>query len=167
MFQGFLLLLGITWEAMGLEAERMAVLLRRVRHDFGNHLQVIGGYLQMGQPERVQEYLRTVIEDINSERIIFEAQSGEASLYFYEQLLKARDMGIILRYEDIDIDSWEILKASDEPRKSLAALSEETIHSEEDAEIYLSIYEDERGLDMFFSCTEWENSSKGIRVNKE
>jgi|GEM_PF-307515 len=153
--------------ARSLEAEQMVDLLRRVRHDFANHLQVIGGYLDMGKPERVKEYLRTIIEDINSERIVFEALSGKGSLYFYDQILMAYDMGIILRYEDIDIDSWEILKASGEPCQSMAVLNKNRIGSEEDVAIYLSIYEDDGGIDMFFSCEEWEKSPVGIRVNKE
>ena len=112
-------------EAVGLEAEQMVDLLRRVRHDFANHLQVISGYLDMGQPERVKQYLATVMEDMIAERIIFESQQGEAALYFYEQMLRAHDLGITLRYEDIDIDGWEILKASGEPCQSLADLSKE------------------------------------------
>lgn len=150
-----------------MEAEQMVDLLRRVRHDFANHLQVIGGYLELGQPERVKQYLRKVMEDIGAERIVFENQSGQAALYFYEQILMAYDMGITLCYEDIDVGDWEILKASGEPGKSLADLSKELVRSEEDVIVYLSIYEDQQGVDMFFSCVEWEDSPKVIRVSKE
>jgi len=155
-------------EAMGLKAEYMVDLLRRVRHDFANHLQVISGYLDMERPERVKEYLTAVMEEITAERIIFESQPGEAALYFYEQVLLAYDLGIMLRYEDIDVDDWAILRASGEPCKSLAALNKELIKSEEeDVTVYLSIYEDQQGVDMFFSCAEWEGVPKGIRVSKE
>ena len=150
-----------------MESEQMVELLRRVRHDFANHLQVIGGYLELGQPERVKGYLRTVMEDIGAERIVFESQSGQAALYFYEQILMAYDMGITLRYEDIDVDDWELLKASGNPCKSLADLSKDLLGSDEDVIVYLSIYEDQQGVDMFFSCAQWEDSSKGIRVSKE
>lgn len=150
-----------------MEAGQVVDLLRRVRHDFGNHLQVIGGYLEMGQPDRVKDYLRTVMEEISSERIIFEALSPEAALYFYEQLSRAHDMGIILRYEDLDIASWDILKANDEPYQSMAILCKDTVGSEEDTLVYLSLYEDERGVDMFFTCDRWGESPKGIRINKE
>lgn len=149
-----------------MEAEQMVDLLRRVRHDFANHLQVIGGYLEMGNSDRVKEYLGAVIEDIRSERIIFETPDGEASLYFYEQLLKAYDIGIILRYEDIGIDSWEILKASGEPYRSLVGLKKETSESEEDEVIYLSIQEDKQGFNLLFSCSAWDCGPKVVRVNK-
>ncbi len=150
-----------------MEAEQTVGLLRRVRHDFANHLQVISGYLDMGRPEQVKEYLTAVMEEIIAERLIFESQQGEAALYFYEQTLLAYDLGIKLRYEDIDIDDWAILKASGEPCKSLADLSKELIKSEEDVIVYLSIYEDPAGVDMFFTCADWEDSTKVIRVSKE
>jgi hypothetical protein len=145
----------------------MVDLLRRTRHDFANHLQVIGGYLEMGQPERVKDYLHTVMEEIKAERIIFEALSGEAALYFYEQSSRAHDLGIILRYEDLEIASWDILKSSDEPYQSMVILGKDIVRSDEDTHVYLSLYEDERGVDMFFTCTGWGESPKGIRINKE
>jgi hypothetical protein len=145
----------------------MVDLLRRVRHDFGNHLQVIGGYLELGQPELVKKYLRTVMEEISSERIIFEALNGEAALYFFDQLSRAHDLGIVLRYEDLDIASWDILKASDEPGQSLAVICKDNVRSDEDILVYLSIYEDERGVDMFFTCEKWVQSPKVIRISKE
>jgi len=33
---------------------------RLMRHDFMNHLQVISGYLQLGQPDKVREYIKKV-----------------------------------------------------------------------------------------------------------
>ena len=33
---------------------------RLIRHDFMNHLQVISGYIQLGQPEKVREYIKRV-----------------------------------------------------------------------------------------------------------
>jgi hypothetical protein len=142
-------------------------LLRRLRHDYGNHLQVIGGYLELGQPERAKEYLRTVMEEIGSESIVFNSFRGDAALYFYEQLSMARDLGIILRFEDLDLDSWEILKAKHEPYQSILALIKETPKLEDDTPIYLSLYEDEVGVDMFFSCSGWVQSPKRVKVKKE
>ncbi len=150
-----------------MEAEQMVNLIRRIRHDFSNHLQVISGYLDMQQPQKAKEYLTTLMDDIVAERVIFQAQSGEAALYFYEQVLTAYNLGVALHYEDIDIDSWEILKTKGEPCGSLAKLCRELIQSQQDAIVYLSIYEDVQGLDMFFSCEEWEVSPQGVRVNKE
>ncbi len=150
-----------------MEAEQMVDLLRRLRHDYGNHLQVIGGYLELGQPESVKEYLRTVMEEMSSERIIFDSLSGDAALYFYEQLSVARDLGIILRFEDLDLDSWEILKAKNEPYQSILALSKDTPKLDDDTPVFLSLYEDKVGVDMFFSCSRWVQSPKRFKVIKE
>ncbi|MEA4923775.1 MAG: Spo0B domain-containing protein [Syntrophomonadaceae bacterium] len=150
-----------------MEAEQMVSLIRRIRHDFSNHLQVISGYLDMQQPQKAKAYLTTLMDDIVAERVIFQSQSGDAALYFYEQVLTAYNLGVALHYEDIDIDSWEILKAKGEPCCSLAQLCRELIQSQQDVIVYLSIYEDAQGLDMFFSCEEWEVSPQGVRLNKE
>jgi len=150
-----------------MEAGQAVDILRRVRHDFANHLQVIGGYLDMGRPEKVKEYLAEIMEEIIAERLIFESQEGEAALYFYEQLARARDLGIILRYEDLDIESWEILKAKGQPCRSLGELSREEAKNDEELPVYLSIYEEETGIDLLFSCAAWMQSQKRVRVNKE
>jgi len=149
------------------EAGQAVDILRRVRHDFANHLQVIGGYLDMGRPEKVKEYLNMVMEEIIAERIVFKSQDGEAALYFYEQIARARDLGIILRYEDLDTKSWEILKTKGEPCKSLDIISREEAKCDEDLPVYLSIYEDEQGIDLLLSCAGWRQSPKMVRVKKE
>ncbi|MDD4801791.1 MAG: Spo0B domain-containing protein [Syntrophomonas sp.] len=149
-----------------MEAAKVANLLRRVRHDFANHLQVIGGYLDLDQPERVKDYLRAVMEKMSSERVLFEALKPEAALYFYEQLNKAYDMGITLHYEDLNIVSWEILKEYDEPCHSMAALRQEKVESDEDKMVYLSVYEDEQGVEMFFTYAGWGQVPKRIRITR-
>lgn len=35
-----------------------------MRHDYLNHLQIISGYLQLGQPEKVREYVRKVSQSL-------------------------------------------------------------------------------------------------------
>jgi len=153
--------------AVSLQAEQMANLLRRVRHDFANHLQVVSGYLEIGQPDRARRYLGTVINDMGEERIVFALHNGAAALYFYEQLVKVRDLGLTLHYEDLNIEAWEILAACGEPYNSLAALQPTMTGAPEDVTVYLSIYEDQQGIDMFFSWAGWEKSPPGIRISKE
>lgn len=150
-----------------MEAEQMVNFIRRIRHDFSNHLQVISGYLDMEQPRKAKDYLTALVEDIVAERLIFEAQTGEGALYFYEQALMAYDLGVTMRYEDIDIESWEILKAKGEPLNSLNSLCREMNPAQEDVTVYISIYEDPQGIDMFISCEEWKVKSWGVRFNKE
>ncbi|MCX5779247.1 MAG: Spo0B domain-containing protein [Firmicutes bacterium] len=150
-----------------MQTEQMADLLRRIRHDFANHLQVVSGYLEIGQAEKARRYLAAVIEDMGADRIVFATHSGAAALYFYEQLVKVRDLGITLHYEDIEIDGWKILRAADEPYNSMAALRQTMPSENEDQTVYLSIYEDQRGIDMFFSWAGWDQNPPGIRIDKE
>lgn len=150
-----------------MQAEQMVDLLRRVRHDFANHLQVIGGYLELGNPEQVKIYLSKLVEALNQEKIIFAISEAGASLYLYEQLLRARDMGIILHYEDIGINSWEVLKANDEPYRSLANLLKPAAVSDDDEIVCLTVSEDEQGVNMHFARSAGEVSPQVVRVNKE
>ncbi|MCX5779281.1 MAG: Spo0B domain-containing protein [Firmicutes bacterium] len=152
---------------MGLQAEQMADLLRRIRHDYANHLQVVSGYLEIGQAEKARQYLAVVIGDMGAERIVFATHSGAATLYFYAQILKVRDLGITLHYEDIDIDGWKILQTADEPYNSMVTLKQTMPGENEDQTVYLSIHEDQTGIDMFFSWAGWDQNPPGIRIDKE
>lgn len=107
-----------------MEAERTIVLLRKIRHDFGNHLQVISGYLELKQPDKVQEYVSKLILALRAERTVFETTEGEATVYLFEQMLAARDFAVTLLYKDVQINSIEPLVQANEPLNSLRALAE-------------------------------------------
>ncbi|MEQ8200898.1 MAG: Spo0B domain-containing protein [Syntrophomonadaceae bacterium] len=148
-----------------MDAEYMVGLLRRMRHDFANHLQVISGYLQLGQPGQVQDYLQSLMEGLDAERIIFKSLPAPACLYFYDQLLQAYDLGITLRFEDIELESWEILKTNGEPGASLQFIRELN-HGGEDQPVYLSIYEEADGIDLFYSCGDGGDATRVFRIDK-
>ena len=150
-----------------MQAHDFVRLLRRVRHDYGNHLQVISGYLQMGMMDRVKDYVDEVARELMEERTVFQAAEPEAALYFYEQILAARDMGIIIRYDDLDVASWEILKLRNEPAQSIARLQDKIGDTKGDTSpvLYLSFYEDSAGIDMFISDDAGEIEK--IRLNRE
>lgn len=150
-----------------MKAEFMVDLLRRVRHDFANHLQVISGYLQLDQPEQVQDYLHKILDDMAAERIIFQSLPGAASLYLYDQLLAAYDQGITLRFEDIELESWELLKANGEPAAGLAVLKQDLNAADDDQIVYLSIYEEEKGIDLLFCSGDDGTVTRMFRINKE
>ncbi len=149
-----------------MEADKVLAIIRRLRHDYGNHFQVISGYAQLGMLEPIQEYLQSVTEEIRAERIIFESVDADAALYLYTQLLKARDQGIILRYEDLVLKQSKLLEERDEPCHSLTLLVQE-MQAEEEELVYLSIYEDEQGIDLFFSWGDQPQNDKNIRINWE
>jgi hypothetical protein len=150
-----------------MDSGQMVNLLRRVRHDYANHLQVISGYSELGWEEQIRSYVKEVINQLNQERIIFESVAPEDALYFYEQLLLVKDMGIILVYDDLDVKSAWYLKDNNEPAESIAALQKDIPPGEDDDPIlYISIHEDETSIEMYFSCDSWEEESRQVRIDK-
>ena len=149
-----------------MEAGQMVNLLRRLRHDYANHLQVISGYLELGWQKQIRSYVKEIINQLNQERIIFESVAPEDALYFYEQLLTIKDMGIILVYDDLDVKSAQYLKERNEPVHSMAALQPDIPPGDDDPIVYLSIHEDDTGIEMYFSCDSWAEKSRQIRIDK-
>jgi hypothetical protein len=150
-----------------METGQMVNLLRRVRHDYANHLQVISGYLELGWEEQIKSYIKEIINQLNQERIIFESVAPEDALYFYEQLLKVRDMGIILVYDDLDVKSARCLKDNNEPVNSIIVLQKDIPPGEDDDPVlYISIHEEETAIEMYFSCDSWAEESRQIRIDK-
>ena len=141
-----------------METERAVDILRRVRHDFGNYLQVILGYIDLKRPEQARDYILGVVEDLASERIIFENLEEEAVLYFYQQLLMARDLGIILRYKELGRISWAVLQGKNEPFTTLESLSRKFWAMEDDPVVNLSLYGTEDGVRMLFA---WQQPEPG------
>lgn len=141
-----------------MEPERAVDILRKVRHDWGNYLQVILGYIDLKRPEQARDYILKVVEGLNSERIIFENLKGEAILYFYQQLLMAHDLGIILRYKEFNCVSWAVLQDKNEPFTTLKSLSPKFRAMEDDPVVDLSLYGAEDGVRMMFA---WQQPEPG------
>ncbi len=142
-----------------MESEQMIAILRRMRHDFGNYLQVILGYIDLNRPEKAKSYILNIVEELAVQRNIFESLESEAALYFYQQLLMARDLGIILKYKDLQILSWAILKKQNQPLNSLTSLLSEFKGIDDEPVINLSLSEDQAGVTMLF---EWEQPQAGM-----
>lgn len=99
--------------------EQVVQLLRQIRHDFGNHLQVISGYLDLGRSDEIRNYIHSLVEEMAEERVIFSSPTPEAALYFYQQLFMARERGITMRYQDLSVSSVEVLEKNEEPLQSV------------------------------------------------
>ncbi len=143
-------------------------LLRRVRHDFGNHLQVILGYIDLGKPALTRQYLINLVNEMAAERLVFNRANPEVALYLYEQLLLSRDLGVILRYDEIQLESIQTLMKNNEPLRSLEQLLGGCQDSDRDEDliVYLEIYETEHGVDLLYSCENMEKGSILIEVRK-
>jgi sensor histidine kinase regulating citrate/malate metabolism len=149
-----------------LEDQKVVDTFRRIRHDFGNHLQVISGYLELGKNDKVKDYIKEIVKEMAWERKIFEELPAEAALYFYEQVLLASDLGVILVYEDFDLQSLQLLQANQEPYHTLIELTG-NIDKECDAVIFLSVYEDDKGMELFFTSDCFKENPVRLRLNRE
>lgn len=141
-------------------------LIRRIRHDFGNHLQIISGYNELGRSQEVKDYIAGIVEEMTAERTIFELASADIALYFYEQLLLARDLGIILRYEELQIESALILQMKNEPYNTLKFISEKIDDKEDDVIVYISFYGRDREIDMFLSCEQLKENPLSFSIRE-
>ncbi|MDD3852849.1 MAG: Spo0B domain-containing protein [Syntrophomonadaceae bacterium] len=123
--------------------DQMVDLLRRTRHDFDNHLQVISGYLDLAKPEEAQKYLKQIVAELATERIIFESCSGEAALYFYDQLIRARDIGIAIKYHRLQVNNINHLQTHDEPFNSLKEAAARYNHRGDNLKVNVTVIEEE------------------------
>jgi len=151
-----------------LDAQTSVDLLRRIRHDYGNDLQVIMGYIDIGEVGQAREYIIDIVKEMVAEREIFEKTNAEAGMYLFEQLLLSRDLGVILRYDEIQMKSHETLEKKNEPLHSLKYIVDklEAKHGDEEPVIYLEIYEKAESVDIVYSCEYLEKGSIMIEVKE-
>ena len=57
--------------------EEIMDLLRRQKHDYLNHIQVIYSYLQIGKPDRALDYMKKIIPEIEKLEIAAYIFKGE------------------------------------------------------------------------------------------
>ena len=97
--------------------EQIVQILRQARHEWGNHMQVISGYLDLERADEVRRYIQSLAQELADEVIIFE-KTSPGGFYFYQQLLLARERGIKMSYQDLSVSSIETLK-NQEPLQSV------------------------------------------------
>lgn len=149
-----------------MDAAKTVELLRRIRHDYANHLQVISGYVDLARYQEVKDYIAAMVEEMSEERKIFESMECEAVLYLYEKVLSARDLGIILKYDELKISSARILENNYEPDKTLSSLSEQLGKLNSEPIVYLSLYQDGRELEMIFDCEHFGDMPIRVRIKE-
>lgn len=69
------------------------------RHDFLNHLQVLGGLTQLKKTERVMEYISATVREINQERVLTKLLPPEAGLVLLSWCQRLREYGISFNIE--------------------------------------------------------------------
>ncbi|HWI65499.1 MAG TPA: Spo0B domain-containing protein [Symbiobacteriaceae bacterium] len=79
-------------------AARSLQLLRRQRHSFLNHLQVISGWLQLEKPERARQYLESVAARMTGESETLRQAAPGLALLMLELGLEAETHGAHLEW---------------------------------------------------------------------
>jgi sensor histidine kinase regulating citrate/malate metabolism len=143
-----------------MKEEQVVQLLRNIRHDFGNHLQVISGYLDLGRSDAIREYINSLVEEMAEERIIFNSQTPEAALYFYQQLLMARERGINMRFQDLQVSSIKVLEKHQEPLQSIIKAAAQA----DDKRLSVSVRESEPGKVQVFISMDGETEPVSVAV---
>ena len=123
-----------------MEASKVLALIRRLRHDFGNHLQVIGGFTELGYTGEVQDYIADLVREMGEERILFELNDPELSLFLLQQKLYAQEVGVMLNYQVVDITTTasELIEELDLFAAIKSLVGEQ---AKEEVVINVSIYE--------------------------
>jgi len=140
--------------------EQVVQLLRQMRHDFGNHLQVISGYLDLGRLDEIRKYIHSLAEDMAEERIIFASRTPEAALYFYRQLLMARERDINMRYQDLSVASIKVLEKYEEPLQSVIKVAA----AADNKRLSVSVHEGEPGNMLIYISLEGETEPVIVSV---
>lgn len=149
-----------------MDAPKIVNLIRRIRHDFANDLQVILGYIDLNRPQEAKRYISGIIEEMAVERTIFEKVEAEMALYFYQQMLLATELGVLLRYEKIEIKSLNKLQELNEPYQSLTSITRDFRYADDEPVIDLSLYEKDNTINMVFACDRFENNPVLVSIKE-
>lgn len=96
----------------GLNDEEFIYIFRQQRHDFLNHIQVILGYLQIGQKDMAIDYIHRIIDEANDERRIFQLNiQTVARLLKLKYELKKRGINLYIKIDDI-VEGMDISEIS-------------------------------------------------------
>ncbi len=84
-----------------MQTQEAVDLLRRQRHDYTNHLQVLRGYLELDQASRALEYILKISQELARERKLFLLEAPEVSIFLYRMYLAGLERGLTFEARDI------------------------------------------------------------------
>ncbi len=148
-----------------MEASKTLALIRSMRHDFGNHLQIINGYSELGYLDEVKAYISQIVAEMSQERLLFELKSPELSLYLLQQKSLLQSMGVILKYDVIDIgDTGHLLEQFDFMSTVQSIIGEQRYN---EVSIFVSIYELEDRVKLVFDSKHPVDNSEVFYIKKD
>jgi hypothetical protein len=76
-------------------------LIRRQRHDFLNHIQVVRGYLELHMEDQVLSYVKKVSEEMAVEGRIFQIPDAELAMFLYQVHIAAQEYELALEVGEV------------------------------------------------------------------
>lgn len=149
-----------------MQDEKVVGIIRRMRHDFGNHLQVILGYLELERPREVKDYIHSLIDEMQAERAIFEHLPEQVALYLYQQVLMAADLGLILHFRELKITSCELLQMNNEPVTTLRRIGPVLQSNDEEPLVEVSLFGGEGEMVMVINSQHLETSPLSVSIRE-
>ncbi len=137
-----------------MQDEKVIALIRQMRHDFGNCLQIISANIELERTEKCKEIIDKWIIDSASERKLFALKDAGLVLHLYQSIMDAHNLGIVLRIDEVDIVSSQKLIAKNEPTKAIKLLFFEEWKEIDDLTLHLRISERNEVISLHIS---WEN----------
>lgn len=152
-----------------MEPKQAVQLLRRMRHDYTNHIQVLSGWLELDSPERAREALDEMTSLLEQQHMILNHPQPEAALYMFRVATAAAEEGVELICEDLEFSSLDLLIQADQPLTALRELKKEAQLNT--VKIYLSIAEDNNAVDLMFAVENGRyaenNTHRIVSLSKE
>jgi sensor histidine kinase regulating citrate/malate metabolism len=104
-----------------MQEEQVLNLIRHLRHDFGNCLQVVQSCIEIDRPRDGKAVIEEWVEQKRREKIIFDLPDAELAVHLYQTMVSAREIGLRVVYDEVQIGVSAFCQARGEP---LAALRE-------------------------------------------
>lgn len=124
------------------------------RHEWMNHIQVLMGYIGLGKPERIQEYMGKIKAKVHQESCLSKLGVPELALYYYTFALHHRSLALELELEQ-EITLEHLPDSGVQAGKLIIALielfaSEALPDSEQHNALSLSFDQEEAGILLDF-----------------
>lgn len=125
------------------EAQELNETLRSHRHDFLNHLQVVGGLMQLGNTAAAQEYLNEVVADLKNVKNIRFVNQPEIDALILKKQAQAQGLGIRFTLdlrctlEGVEISSTDVARIMGNLLENAIQAVDELPHGEKRVKLVL------------------------------
>lgn len=107
-----------------MQEEQVLNLIRYLRHDFGNCLQVIHSCIEVERPQDSQTFIKQWVEEMKNDKIIFSLSDAKLAVHLFQTKILAHDLGVRVIYDEIQTGVSTSCIVHDEPFTALCKFAE-------------------------------------------